>query len=122
MLDGLVHETFTAKELATASFGLIEKVSGRPKWWEAVRLGASSDDQKFLGSLLLRGLDPWQRSFGEWCAASYTLIAENLKPLEEERFRMQLMIPPPGYEDEWDDDPGEWDKMIASARAMPGRS
>ncbi|MFF1957957.1 hypothetical protein ACFVWX_13325 [Streptomyces sp. NPDC058220] len=102
------------------SYDALTAAGGR-SWWETYRLMTLSGELSTLGHLVLAGVDPSARSLGEWCAAVYTLLTRNAKPEDVFKFDAQLAAPPPGFEDEWDDDQ-DFEAMAAAARNMPGMS
>jgi len=102
LLDAMVERGGVAGPLRTASLDLLRQVSGRPFWWETLRLaGLGAGD--LLGEMTLRGVDPWSVSLGQWCSAVYAACTRNAKLEDVLKFDAQLGFPPPGYEDEWDD-------------------
>ncbi|MFK3734072.1 hypothetical protein ACI2LJ_27825 [Streptomyces sp. NPDC088090] len=94
------------RSLADAAHSVLETVTGR-RWWEGIRLLMMSVQPETLGHLALAGVDPWQRSAYEWCAATYALHTRNADEKARMRFDFQLGIPPRGYEDEWGVDGGD---------------
>jgi len=112
-LDG----TVTSRALTDAVHQVLELVTGR-RWWEGHRLLQYSVQPETLGHLALAGVDPWQRSAYEWCAAVYALHTRNADERERMKFDFQLSLPPRGYEDEWGveggDDPEAAQKALAS--------
>jgi len=100
------------------SLRILTEAAGRP-WWEAGRLLSTSVAPDVLGRLVLAGVDPWQRSVGEWCAATYALCVKGQDEKGRLRFDFSLSVPPPGYEDEWDDggdDPEAVQAQLAEMR------
>lgn len=91
-----------AEQLKNESLRILEQVTGR-KWWEGGRLLATSADTEILGRLVLAGVDPWQRSVGEWAAAVYALCLKDQDQKGRDKFVFTLSLPPPGYEEQWDD-------------------
>lgn len=91
------------EELSREGLRILEEQGGR-KWWEVARLIATSMDTRILGKLVLAGVDPWQRSVGEWAAAVYAVCVEGQNQQGLDRFEFTLSIPPPGFEDRWDDE------------------
>lgn len=92
-------------ELEREGRRILGEVTGR-KWYQALRLINTTANPESLGRLLLAGLDPWERTIGEWCAATYAMVAKGRDTKERNRMDFSLSLPPPGYEDEWDDDGG----------------
>lgn len=89
-------------DLKDESLRILEEQGGR-KWWEVGRLLATSVSTEVLGHLVLSGVDPQQRSVAEWCAAVYALCLKDADEKHRMRFEFTLSLPPPGYEDQWDD-------------------
>ena len=100
--DLVIEQGVSREELQTEAFRIIQEACGR-KWWEAGRLLSTSLSTGILGRLVLAGVDPWQRSVGEWCAAVYALCTKSADEKSLLRFDFSLSVPPPGYDDEWDD-------------------
>lgn len=113
ILDGLVR----ADNVVRAIHKVLEAVTGR-RWWEGQLLLNMSIQPEALGHLTLAGVDPWQRSAYEWCAATYALYTRHADEKARLRFDFQLSIPPRGYEDEWDAEGG--DDSAAVEKAMAG--
>lgn len=101
VFNGLV----SVRALADAAHGVLELVTGR-RWWEAYRLLQMSLQPETLGHLTLAGVDPWQRSAYEWCAAVYALHTKHADEKARMSFDFRLSIPPRGYEDVWAADGG----------------
>ena len=106
-------------ELKSESLRILSEATGR-KWWEAGRLVSTSASPEVLGRLVLSGVDAWNRSVGEWCAATYALCVKGQDEKGRLRFDFSLSIPPSGYDDEWDDgdDPAA---VQAALGAMMGK-
>ncbi|MFJ8301602.1 hypothetical protein ACIQ9R_37635 [Streptomyces sp. NPDC094447] len=102
VLDGVVD----SDNVARAAHDALEVATGR-RWWEAQRLLSMSVQPEALGHLTLAGVDPWQRSAYEWCAATYALYTKYTDDTARLKFDFQLSIPPRGYEDEWMSDGGD---------------
>jgi hypothetical protein len=94
------------QDLEAESLRILEESSGR-RWWEAGRLISTSVSPEVLGRMVLAGVDPWARSVGEWCAAVYALCVKGQDEKGRIRFDFSLSVPPPGYEDAWDDEGGD---------------
>jgi hypothetical protein len=109
-LDG----TVTSRALTDAVHQVLELVTGR-RWWEGHRLLQYSVQPETLGHLALAGVDPWQRSAYEWCAAVYALHTQNADEAGRLRFDFQLSIPPRGYEDEWGVEGGDDPEAVQMA-------
>lgn len=108
-------------EIRDESLRLLSEATGR-KWWEAGRLLSTSAAPEVLGHLVLAGVDPWQRTVGEWCAAVYALCVKNRDEKERMKFDFTLSLPPAGYEDEWDDGDIDLDAVEASMSGIQGVS
>jgi hypothetical protein len=113
VLDGTVR----SDNVVSSVHRVLEAVTGR-RWWEGQSLLAMSVQPEALGHLTLAGVDPWQRSAYEWCAATYALYTRHADEKGRLRFDFQLSIPPRGYEDEWDADGG--DDSAAVEKALAG--
>lgn len=103
LADAILAYPGAVARLREESLRILAEASGW-KWWEAARLLATSADGEVLGRLVLAGADPWSRSVGEWCAATYALCVKGQDEKGRLRFDFSLSIPPAGYEDEWDDE------------------
>lgn len=112
ILDG---ET-TVQTLVDAVHDVMSAVTGR-RWWEGHRLLMMSVQPETLGHLALAGVDPWQRSAYEWCAATYALHIRHADEQARLKFDFQLSIPPRGYEDAWDDTAGDDPEAVQKALA-----
>ncbi|MGW8357405.1 hypothetical protein [Streptomyces wedmorensis] len=113
VLDGSV----THDNVVDAAHAVLETVTGR-RWWAGQTLLDLSVQPEALGHLTLAGVDPWQRSAYEWCAATYALYTRNADEKGRLQFDFQLAIPPKGYEDAWGmdedgDDPEAVEKAMA---------
>lgn len=100
------------------SLRILGELTGRP-WWESGRLISTSVTPDVLGRLVLAGVDPWARTVGEWCAATYALCVKGQDEKGRLRLDFSLSVPPPGYEDEWDDggdDPEEVQAQLAKMK------
>lgn len=102
LADAVLTRAGAGTQLREESLRILSQATGR-KWWEAGRLLATSLSPEVLGRLVLAGVDPWNRSVGEWCAAVYALCVKGQDEKGRLRFDFSLSIPPIGYEDEWDD-------------------
>lgn len=89
-------------QLRAESLRILGEAGGR-KWWEVGRLLSTSAQPEILGRLVLAGADPWTRSVGEWCAATYALCVKGQDEKGRLKFDFSLSIPPQEFEDEWDD-------------------
>lgn len=112
LVDMAVDNPAILRELERESLRILAEAAGRP-WWEVARLIATSAAGETLGRLVLAGVDPWQRSVGEWCAATYALCVKGADEKERVRFDFSLSLPPPGYEDEWDDGGDDPEKFLS---------
>ena len=111
LADLIVDRPSAREDLKHESFRILAEASGW-KWWEASRLLATSVTPEVLGRLVLAGADPWNRSVGEWCAATYAICVKGHDEKGRLKFDFSLSIPPVGYEDEWDD--GEDPAVVAA--------
>lgn len=118
LADLLLEEDGAVADLRAESRRILGDVGGRP-WWEVSALLNTSVEGELLGRMLLAGLDPWQRSLGEWIAATYALCLKGQDEKGRIRFQFSLSIPPPGYEDEWDDG-GTDEAAIEAAQKLMG--
>lgn len=107
----------TEKELEAASFALLEQHTGMD-WWVALKIAYGSLSVGMLGELTLRGLNPYRVSIGQWCAAAHRLLFRNLDQKERLKMEFDLGLPPPGYEDAWDDGDEGFAAMAALERKM----
>lgn len=107
-------------DLRRESCRILGEASGR-KWWEAARLLSTSSGTEVLGRLILSGVDPWNRSLGEWCAATYALCVKGQDDKGRLKFDFSLGIPPAEFEDEWDDGADDPAAIMASLAEMTGR-
>lgn len=110
LLDG----DTTVRDLTEAAHDVLAAVTGR-RWWEGHRLLQISVQPETLGHLALSGVDPWQRSAYEWCAATYALHTRNADEQARMRFDFQLSLPPRGYEDDWGADGGDDPEAVQAA-------
>lgn len=85
------------------------------KWWTVLKLVYSSAQGGVLGELTLSGVDPARVSLGQWCAAVYRVLTRNAEDKDRLRIDFELELPPPGYEDAWDDG-NSYDEMVKLAR------
>lgn len=122
LVDAIIDDPQGVDNLRAESLRILAEQGGR-KWWEVGRLLATSASPEVLGRLVLSGVDPWGRSLGEWCAATYALCVKGQDEKGRMRFDFSLSIPPPGYEDEWDDgaeDPAAAAAAVASLKRKKG--
>lgn len=114
-LDGSVP----MDQLRSASTSLIGVLTGYgARWWVGYNLVALSYGRSAMGSMALKGVDPFAVSLEVWCAAIHTLFTANGKTEDVVKFDAQMDVPPPGYDvgDAWDDG---YDPRVA-AQGMPG--
>ena len=102
LVDLLVDDAQAVVDLRAESLRILGDATGR-KWWEGARLLSTSTSPEVLGRLVLAGVDAHTRSVGEWCAAVYALCVKGQDEKGRLKFDFSLSIPPPGWEDEWDD-------------------
>lgn len=107
-------------DLRRESLRILSEATGR-KWWEAARLLSTSAQSEVLGRLVLSGVDPWGRSIGEWCAATYALCAKGQDEKGRLRLDFSLSIPPAEFEDEWDDGDVDPNAVMASLAGLNGK-
>lgn len=117
--DLLVEDGRAVADLRAESYRILGEAGGR-KWWEVSALLNTSTDGELFGRMLLAGLDPWQRSLGEWCAAAYALCLKGQDEKGRIRFQFSLSVPPPGFEDEWDDGVTDESAIEAAQKLMGG--
>lgn len=114
LADWVMDRPGAVMDLFNESLRLLREAGGRP-WWEVGRLMSTSAAPEILGALVVAGVDPWQRSIGEWCAATYHLCTKGQDDKGRLRFDFSLQVPPPGYEDEWDTGEGANDPAATMA-------
>lgn len=114
LADLVMGNPRTVEELKAESLRILAEQGGH-RWWEVGRLMATSTAPEILGRLVLAGVDPWQRSLGEWCAAVYAVCLKGQDEKGRMKFEFSLSIPPPGYEAQWDDgnDVAAWTQATA---------
>lgn len=121
MIDLVMDRPGAAEDLIKEGRRILGDATGR-KWYQAQKLINTSLDTEALGRLLLSGLDPWERSIGEWCAATYALCVKGLDAKKRGRLDFSLALPPPGAEDEWDDDGGaDPEATMSAVQALMGQ-
>lgn len=120
LVDVLMTQPGAAAEMAAESRRVLLLVSGW-RWWEAQKLIRTAIGSEVLGRLVLAGVDPWQRTLGEWCAATYALCAKGADARERLKLDFSLSIPPPGAEGEWDDDGDDAEVIGNAVQAMMGQ-
>lgn len=110
-----------AADLPREGRRILGEATGR-KWYQALRLINTAADPEALGRLLLAGLDPWERTIGEWCAATYALAVKGADEKQRGRLDFRLALPPRGFEDEWDDDGGlDPEATLSAVQALTGQ-
>lgn len=115
LADLLISCPQAVDDLKRESLRILAEQSGRP-WWEGAKLINTSTDPEILGRMVLSGVDAWQRSVGEWCSAVYALCVKGQDDKGRLKFDFSLSLPPPGFEDEWDD--GEDPAMVEAQLAQ----
>lgn len=119
LVDLRIGQPSVRGELRTESLRILGEQTGR-KWWEAGRLLTTSASPEVLGHLTLAGVDPWTVSVGQWCAAVYALCTKHADEKGRMKFDFQLAVPPPGYEDEWDDGADDSEQIAAAVAGLMG--
>ena len=100
----------------------IAEAGGR-NWWEVVRLsGICLAQPAFLGSILLRGIDPSRCTLAAFLAVAWSLITQNGSETERAMREMELTTPPPEALDEEEPEPVDMNELVARMRAAPGVS
>jgi hypothetical protein len=119
LIDLVMTHPSAGMELEQESLQLLSRATGR-KWWESARLMTTSAAPDVLGRMILAGVDPWSRSVGEWVSAVYALCVKGQDEKGRLRFDFMLSIPPPEYEDEWDDDGDDPTVVAEQVHALLG--
>lgn len=119
LIDLVIDDPGAADDVRRESLRILAESTGR-KWWEAGRLLATSVQPEVLGRLVLAGVDAHARSVGEWVAAVYALCVKGQDEKGRLKFDFSLSIPPPGYEDEWDDEGDDPEAIEASIQKLMG--
>lgn len=120
LLDLVMDHPDGARDMTLEGKRILGEATGRPGY-QAQKLIAASLGTETLGRLVLAGVDPWQRTIGEWCAALYALYVKGADTKERNKLDFSLALPPPGAEDEWDDGANSDPEATASAvQAMMG--
>lgn len=114
LVVGLALGEVPLAEVQEASYQLMADETGR-RWWTALKLAYSSAGGDVLGELTLCGVDPATVSFGQWCAATYRVLTRNADERDRLKIDSELELPPPGYEEAWDDG-NDFEAMVALAR------
>ena len=117
MVDLLMDQPGTRADMISEGRRILSQATGR-RWYEAQKLINTSMQPEALGRLVLAGVDPWQRSIGEWCAALYALYVKGADKKERTKLDFSLALPPPGAEDEWDDDGSDAEATMAAFQAF----
>lgn len=120
MVDALLSHTGARADMARESRRILTESCGR-KWYEAQRLINTSLQPEALGRLVLAGVDPWNRTIGEWCAALYALYVKGADEKARTKLNFSLALPPPGAEDQWDDEGVDASATLAAVRALMGQ-
>lgn len=120
LVDLVMDNPGALAEVKAESLRVLEEATQR-NWWEAGRLVSTSLDSEVLGRLVLAGVDPWQRSIGEWVAAVYALCTKGQDEKGRIRFDFMLAIPPAGWEDRWDDEGDDPVAVADQVGAMLGK-
>jgi hypothetical protein len=102
IIDLRINDSRVRGDLERESLRILGEQTGM-RWWEAGRLISTSVSPEVLGHLTLAGVDPWSVSVGQWCAAVYAVCTKDTDREGRTKFDFLLSIPPPGYEDQWDD-------------------
>lgn len=116
LADLLIEDPRARVQVREESLRLLAEATGR-KWWSTGKLIATSVEPEMLGRLRLSGLDPFTCTIYEWCSAVYALLVKGGDLKHRTKTDFSLSIPPPGYEDEWDDGEGDDPEAIGSAVA-----
>lgn len=120
LVDLVMDHPRAADDLISEGRRVLREMTGRP-WYEAQKLINTSLAADALGRLVLAGVDPWQRTIGEWCAALYALYVKGADTKERTKLDFALAVPPPGAEDEWDDGGSDPEATAAAVAAMMGQ-
>lgn len=120
LVDLVMDHPNGAEDVRLESRRVLALVSGW-KWWEAAKLINTSLGSEVLGRLVLAGVDPWQRTLGEWCAATYALCAKGTDAQSRLKLDFSLSVPPPGAEDGWDDGGDDAEATLSAVQAMMGQ-
>lgn len=110
----LATGTLPLPAVQNASHALLEAESGK-RWWVALKLAYTSATPSVLGELTLSGVDPSRVGFGQWCAAVYRILTRNADAKDRMKTDFELELPPPGYEEAWDDG-NDFAAMVELAR------
>lgn len=119
---GLADLSVPLSAVETASHELLEAQAGR-RWWITLKLAYSSVGDSVLGELTLSGVDPELVSIGQWCSAVYRILTRNCDDKEKLKVDFELELPPPGYEEAWDDgtDWSDFNVAVEMARQNQGQ-
>lgn len=120
MVDLLMSDPRAAGDMLTEGRRIIREFTGRP-WYSAQKLINTSVQPEALGRLVLAGVDPWQRTIGEWCAAVYALYVKGTDDKARTKLDFSLAVPPPGEDGEWDDEGNDAEATMAAVQAMTGQ-
>lgn len=119
MAEAVLESPDGLEQLWAESRRVLSEQTGR-KWWEGLRLLATSVSPEVLGHLTLAGVDPWKVSLGQWCAATYTLCVRDADAKGRLKFDFSLSIPPEGFEDEWDDGADDAENIESAVAKLMG--
>lgn len=114
LILGLAMGDVPLYAVSEASHSLLEDETGY-RWWMALKLAVSSASGAVLGELTLSGVDPARVSLSQWCAATYRVLTRNADQKDKLKIDFELELPPPGYEESWDDG-NDYEAMVALAR------
>jgi hypothetical protein len=120
LLDQIMDHPTAVADMEREAHRILSEVSGW-KWWEAVKLINTSTGREVLGRLVLAGVDPWQCTLGEWCAATYALCVKGADAQARLKTDFSLSLPPPGVEDGWDDDGDDAEATMSAVQALMGQ-
>jgi hypothetical protein len=117
MVDLLMDHPGARADIISEGRRILSQATGR-RWYEAQKLINTSVQPEALGRLILAGVHPWERSIGEWCAALYALYVKGADQKTRSKLDFSLALPPPGAEDEWDDEGADPEATMAAVQAM----
>lgn len=131
LCDDEAHEAFVERadngeadrpELLRIVHLAVAEAGGR-NWWEVTRLaGICLGQPSFLGSILLRGIDPSRCTLAAFLAVAWSLITQNGTEMEHAQREMELTTPPPEALEEEQPEPVSMEDLVARMRAAPGVS
>lgn len=120
LVDLVMSHPDGARDLRAEGRRVLAEVSGWP-WWSAQKLIATAIRGEALGRLVLAGVDPWQRTLGEWCAAVYALYVKGADEKNRMKLDFSLSVPPPDAEAEWDDGGDDAEATMNAVQALMGQ-